>query len=151
MDECMEKSMFPDDTELLDLCARKGAELELRDGRLYVRANTLTQEELLHLRRHKFSLVRTLRRKHSARELAASWAEWQRNPGASAIHEAPLTPYQEIFALLTSQGEHAIVNQVGVFELALPVADPGGRLVQEALRSLMTRHPMLRARVVKKK
>ena len=150
MDECMEKSMFPDDTELLDLCARKGAELELRDGRLYVRANTLTQEELLHLRRHKFSLVRTLRRKHSARELAASWAEWQGNPGASAIHEAPLTPYQEIFALLTSQGEHAIVNQVGVFELALPVADPGGRLVQEALRSLMTRHPMLRARVVRK-
>lgn len=146
----MERTMFQDDTAFVDRIARRGVELRLSGDRLYVRdsKNVLTQEEREKLRRRKFSLVRTLRRKQSARELATSWAEWQRRPQAAQVREAPLTPYQEIFALLTSQGEHAVVNQVGVFDLALPVCDANGELVQEALHSLMVRHPMLRMRVV---
>ena len=87
-----------------------------------------TGEERRHLRRRKYELMRTLLRQDNARELAASWAHWQagwhKKPEAAQSSVVPLTPYQEIFALLTSQGEDKVVNQVGLFDLALPFPDP---------------------------
>ena len=155
MADGMDKAAFPDETALLDLCARKGAELKLREGRLFMKPGKtpFTGEERRHLRRRKYELMRTLLRQDNARELAASWAHWQagwhKKPEAAQSSVVPLTPYQEIFALLTSQGEDAVVSQVGLFDLALPCPDPDGSLVQEVLQTLMARHPMLRMRVVR--
>lgn len=155
MEDGMDKAAYPDDTALLDLCARKGAQLRLHEGRLFMKPGQtpFTGEERQQLRRRKYSLMRTLRRQHNARELADSWSawqvEWHKRPEAARTGVVPLTPYQEIFALLTSQGEDKVVNQVGLFDLALPFPDPDGSLVQDLLQTLMARHPMLRMRVVR--
>lgn len=141
----MEHSAFLTDAALLELCARRGARLDLRDGKLLIRAapNSLSDDERLLLRRRRHSLMRTLARRRDADRVQTAWAERK----VAVPDVCPLTPWQEIFALLTRQGEHAVVNQTAVLDLSLPYADPEGRLAGQALQLLMERHPMLRMQV----
>ena len=141
----MEHSAFLNDAALLDLCARRGARLDLRDGKLLIKAapDALSEDERLLVRTRKYSLMRTLARRRAADSVQTAWAERERTSAAVC----PLTPWQEIFALLTRQGEHAVVNQTAVLDVHLPCPDPDGHLVRRALQALMERHPMLRMQV----
>ena len=60
----MDKAAYPDDTALLDLCARKGAQLRLHEGRLFMKPGQtpFTGEERQQLRRRPFLHHRTARR-----------------------------------------------------------------------------------------
>ncbi len=141
---------------LLDWCASRGGSLDLRDGRLLIRmpGGALSARDRTLLQRHRRVLMRTLAQRQAHERLERLWTE---HAPADPAAPAPLTPYQEIFVLLTGQGEHLVVNQTGVFEVRLPELTASAirqtdevetGLIRPALERLMQRHSMLRAHLV---
>lgn len=134
------------DTELISLYAQKGIALDQVNGKLRLKAlqGAVSPEDRLLLQTRRRSLIRTLAHKHAMSELARTWEQIS----STQIHEeAPLTPYQEIFYLLSYNNEAInVVNQVGSFNLVMTAGEPEPHIImQRALAGLAMRHPMLRA------
>ncbi|MFT4301574.1 MAG: condensation domain-containing protein [Desulfovibrio sp.] len=131
--------------KLLDLCARKEASLALQNGRLRISTpkGALNEDELLELQRNRRALVRSLAGAETRRLLTKKWKD--RLPACHEHAHHTLTPYQDVFHLLSRNQENiTVVNQVGVFQLddlPLKMSDA----MHNVFGILMARHEMLRA------
>ncbi|OXS30146.1 MAG: hypothetical protein BCS36_06645 [Desulfovibrio sp. MES5] len=131
--------------KLLDLCARKGVSLAMQNGRLRISApkGALSEDELPELQHNRRALVRSLAGAEARRLLTEKWET--RLPACHEPTHHALTPYQEVFHLLSRNQESiTVVNQVGVFQLDNLPLDLNAAM-HDAFALLMERHDMLRA------